>query len=318
MKVLPRDFVETREGLVFAVVDAVLEDDKVLAFLRYAPDSGVKRKVSTDEANSLLRHEYPRYLHRSARLDASLHAVPLADIAQHHRPRERLAAITQRGPQDAIEEDLLRLLELLATLGVPVERLGVTGSLLIGRQNPTSDIDLVAYGREAFFAARAMVSQLIKADKLEEPGEADWRVAFERRGCALGYDEFVRHERRKGNKGMIAGRKFDLALIQEVCAETDLGVWRKCGGALIRAQVVDSSNVFDQPARYRIDHPELSEILSFTHTYAGQAEAGEWVEAAGAIETHDDGRKRLIIGSSREAPGEYIRVLWERLQGPVA
>jgi predicted nucleotidyltransferase len=57
-----------------------------------------------------------------------------------------------------------------------------------------------------------------------------------------------------------------------------------------------------------IGHAEIGEILCFTHTYVGQALTGETVEAAGAVEACDDGRKRLVVGSSREAAGEFVRV----------
>ena len=144
---LPRDFIETKEGLVFAVVDSSLEDDKVLAFLRYAPTG----KLTTEAANGLLGKSYPQYLHYSTRLDAKLHAVPLYDITRHHQPRVRMQQLLANQPKDAIEAKLLRLVKLLADTGLDLTVLGVTGSLLIGRQTLNSDVDLVVYGRVYFF-----------------------------------------------------------------------------------------------------------------------------------------------------------------------
>jgi predicted nucleotidyltransferase len=72
--------------------------------------------------------------------------------------------------------------------------------------------------------------------------------------------------------------------------------------------VVDDAAAYDYPARYRVDDPEVGEILVFTHTYVGQAVRGEAIEAAGQLEEEASGRLRLVIGSSREAPGEYLRV----------
>ncbi len=304
---LPRDFIETAEGLVFAVVDGVPEDGKVLSFLRY----GTGGKVSTDAANRLLRERHPHYLHHSRRLDAKLHAVPIVKVLRHHRPRVRVRDLLAQGPQDAIEQKLLRLLRLLIDGGVPADALGVTGSLLIGRQTPASDLDLVVYGRENFFLARRRVAALIDDGQLHGLDEEAWREAYQRRGCELGYEEFLRHERRKGNKGMIDGTKFDLALIVESDDDSpeSPAVWRKTGKATVRGRVLDDSRAFDQPARYKIDHPRIGEVQSFTHTYAGQAITGEMIEAAGAVETADDGRQRLVVGSSREALGEFIRVL---------
>jgi uncharacterized protein len=48
--------------------------------------------------------------------------------------------------------------------------------------------------------------------------------------------------------------------------------------------------------------------VSFTPTYAGQAAAGEMIEASGWLEADTKGTLRLVVGTSRESPGEWIRV----------
>lgn len=77
------------------------------------------------------------------------------------------------------------------------------------------------------------------------------------------------------------------------------------GRATIEATVTDASLSFDSPAAYRVDHDEISRVVSFTHTYSGQALAGEVIEAKGVVEEHGDERW-LIVGTTREAKGEYI------------
>jgi len=311
MKPLARDFVETHEGLVFAVVTSSFQDDLVLGFLRYIPSAKGLRKVGTDEANAFLRKHHPRYLHHCKRRDAHLHAIPAHAVAVHHRPRERLTALRQRHPVDEVEAGLHRLVGLLVAEGIDASAIGVTGSVLIGGQHPASDLDLVVYERETFLRLRAAVLRLMADGRLHSLNDGDWLDAYSRRGCALTLDEFLRHERRKGNKGMVDGRKFDIALVTESAhAEPETG-WTKQGQCRIEARIADDRHAFDHPARYGLDHPEIVELYSFTHTYVGQAFSGERVEAEGYLEVAPDGRKRLIVGSSREAPGEYLRVLWE-------
>lgn len=308
MTYLPRDFIETSEGLVFAVVDAGLEAGRALCFLRYAPIEGRLRKLGTDAANAYLKAQAPGYLFHSARLDALLHGVPVERIRRHHRPRARIASLLAAEPQDAMEAKLLRLLELFAARGVELDRFGVTGSLLLGVQTPASDLDVVVYGREAFFQTRAAVRAACSAGELAGLDEADWQEAYGRRGCALDFAEYCWHERRKYNKGLVDGSKFDITLIGEGLP-LDAGPVRKRGMARVRAEVVDAQYAYDCPALYRLRHPELSEALSFTQTYAGQAEAGETVEIAGLLEETAQGRLRIVVGGSREAPGQYIKVL---------
>jgi len=48
----PKDFIETKQGLVFAVVEQGLEQGKVLCFLRYIKEEASWIKVNTQEANS--------------------------------------------------------------------------------------------------------------------------------------------------------------------------------------------------------------------------------------------------------------------------
>ena len=77
------------------------------------------------------------------------------------------------------------------------------------------------------------------------------------------------------------------------------------GKETIVAKVTDASRAFDNPAVYNVEHESVSRVLSFTHTYSGQALAGETIEACGVIEQHGTERW-LIVGTTREAKGEYI------------
>ena len=73
--------------------------------------------------------------------------------------------------------------------------------------------------------------------------------------------------------------------------------------------MINDTYAFDFPARYFIHHETIDEIVSYTATYVGQVQKGERVEAVGYIEQGSDGKKRLLVGTSREAVGEYIRIL---------
>jgi len=58
-----------------------------------------------------------------------------------------------------------------------------------------------------------------------------------------------------------------------------------------------------------IDNDLVSEVIVYTHTYVGQAQLGEKIEVSGSVEREmATGKCRLIVGSTREAIGEYIKV----------
>jgi uncharacterized protein len=311
--ILTKDFIETAEGLCFAVVqngaETCEDGNKVLCFLRYLKqDDGRWQKVSTEQANAYLKTHHPGYLHYSAVLDAQLHAVTMDNIVWHHQPRQRLQQVLNNPQRDKVEQDLYDLCLLFQQNGLDLAQVGVTGSILIGAQKQDSDIDLVFYRREAFHKARAMTADLIGKQQLGNLGEKDWQEAYARRSCDLSLQEYVWHERRKFNKALINGRKFDLNFVAET-GNVNSNVYQKCGEITVRCKITEDQYGFDYPALYSIDHESIKTVVCFIATYTGQAVVGEMVEISGLLEQAEAGCKRIVVGSSREAPGEYIKVI---------
>jgi len=305
---LSKDFIETAEGLIFAVVSQDIEQGKVLCFLRYVNNSPGWKKVTTEPANAFLKQHYPDYLHYSPVFDAHLHAVAIDRIVIHHKPKQRLQQIMQTNQQDKIERDLFRLCGLLQQQGLDLTQIGITGSLLVGVQKQSSDIDLVCYGRDIFHQCRAITRELIEQEKLQELNANDWQQSYQRRSCDLSFADYVWHERRKTNKAVINGRKFDLNFIDEL-KRSEATSYQKCGVITLQCTVIDDTHAFDYPAEFKIDHEQFDAVVCFTATYTGQAIKGEVVEVSGIVEQTQQGVKRIVVGSSREAHGEYIKVI---------
>ena len=303
-----KDFIETTEGLIFAVVEQGLEDGKVLCFLRYVHGSSGWKKFATEQANNLLQQQYPDYLYYSPILDAHLHAVATNRIIKHHQPKHRLQQLIQATWHDPVERDLFLLCELFERHGLDLTQIGITGSLLIGVQNQESDIDLVCYGRNVFHQCRAITRKLVEQGHLHALNDRDWQQSYQRRSCDLSFDDYVWHELRKYNKAVINGRKFDLNFI-DGCINSKTVRYQKCGAIMLQCRVTDDTHAFDYPAEFKIAHPQISSIVSFTATYTGQAICGETVDVSGMLEQSEQGIQRIVVGSSREAHGEYIRVI---------
>ncbi len=307
---LPKDFIETAEGLIFAVVSYFPEQEKVGCFLRYIRSGEGWKKVSTEEANALLNQQYPFYLFYSQQFDTSYHAVSPHDIIKHHKPEEKLIQLLSAKSTAPLCRQLERLITILTDKGADISTLGLTGSMLIDQQKKGSDIDLVVYGRLAFNTTRKAVELAIQDKTIMALDRTLMRDNFNRRAAALSYDEFAWHEYRKFNKASIEGTKFDIGmtcLTHELMQDHDQ--YHKEGQTQLTAMVIDDRYAFDFPARYTIDSNDISEILSFTHTYVGQAQKGESIEVAGSVESNvRTGKKRLVVGSTREAVGEYIKV----------
>jgi predicted nucleotidyltransferase len=311
LSILAKDFVETSESLIFAVVESGFEQEKVLCFLRYIGSGNRLKKVNTEQANQFLADKYPHYLYYSANKQAHCHALVLADIFKHHQPRAKLNKLLLAGGADEVENDCVQLCRLFEQHGMNLNDIGVTGSILISAHKSSSDIDLVFYSREVFNQARQITQQLIMQGDCSELTDDDWLESYDRRSCDLSYSEYVWHEKRKFNKALINQRKFDLSLVNATEQSDSQIAYEKIEAIVLNVKIMDDSLSFDYPAEFEVDHPQIKSIVCYTATYTGQAKTGEWVEVAGFVEQSADGGRRIVVGSSREAKGEYIKVINE-------
>jgi len=302
-----RDFVITKQDWIFSVVSYDLVGEDVKCLLRYIPDEkgervseiGRYRKLEFYEAYEFLRKNRPEYL-------KDVHVVPKRDIKEILRPEVRLQVIAER------EENARTIYEFLGRY-IPKERIGITGSFLCGLNSEESDLDFVIYGREHFNKAREVVRDANEEGLTAEINDGLWRQIYQKRKPELSYEDFVAHEMRKGHRGTIGGTYFDILYVRdaEELKRLDSRNYEKgerAGYMQITAEVKDASFAFDSPAIYEIAHPEVNKVLSFTHTYAGQALTGETIEARGVIERTKH-ETRLVVGTTREAKGEWIRSL---------
>jgi uncharacterized protein len=293
-----RDFVEDQDGWLYAV-STYDNTDRVGCLLRYVPDpvgprqhpSGTRyRKFDFEEAYAWIRCHKPQY-------DDIIHRVPLSDVKRVLRPDAEFARIEARDR---------RVKELARLLALPQGSIGCTGSLLLGLEAETSDIDLVVYG-PAWFLGQQRLKQAIKAGIIEDLSLDMWRTVYAKRQPEIPFDQFMAHELRKWNRGVFGGTYFDLLYTR---ANEDLGCvptrrGEVLGRRTIEATVTDASLAFDSPAVYEVEHDEITRVLSFTHTYSGQALSGEVIEACGVCERHGD-ECWLVVGTTRSARGEYI------------
>ncbi|MCQ1538851.1 DNA polymerase subunit beta [Methanocalculus taiwanensis] len=293
-----RDFLIDQDGGIYAV-SVYDNDERAGCVLRYLPDPDGERacgngqryrKIEFDEAFAWIREHHPEW-------NDTVHRIPLDQIATVLKPEEKIQEIIRRDS---------RVRNLASLFNLPEKSFGCTGSLLCGLENEASDIDLVIYG-EHWFSAQRQLADAVSKGLIPEMSEEMWRKVYRKRVPEISFDDFIAHEARKYNRGEYEGTYFDLLFSRGYTEQNAVPIKKgvPTGRDVIEATVTDASLAFDNPSVYAIDHEEISYVLSFTHTYAGQALAGEMIEAAGVIEDHGD-EKWLIIGTTREARGEYI------------
>ncbi|MHC1589108.1 MAG: nucleotidyltransferase domain-containing protein [Methermicoccaceae archaeon] len=305
-----RDFLITCDGLVFSVVDYVPQEyygggEGIRAMLRYIPDEQGERrrggtaytKLDTAQAFSYMREHHPDWVF-------DVFAVPESEVCEHLKADEMLERVA------AHDFKLSALVEWLEGCGIPKESMGITGSRLTGLATEHSDIDFVVYG-EQWWNARRALEELSCDDPVRTLDEVMWRRIYEKRKPHTSFDEFVLHEQRKHNRGVVGDTYFDLLYVRDYEGVSEYApprTTRRVGMRTLTAEVVGDKYAFDAPAIYEIDHPDVSMVVSYTHTYAGQAFKGEVLEARGMLEKTPDGFQ-LVVGTTREAVGEWIRSL---------
>jgi predicted nucleotidyltransferase len=247
-----------------------------------------------DQAFGFLKEARPGYIR-------DLHVVPEADVLRLYQPSFGLKVIAGSDPR------VRRIASILAEGGVPWEEMGITGSMLVGLHAPSSDIDFVVYG-PWWWRARAILERAKAKCEIQDLDEATWQKIYAKRKPETGFEEFLQHEKRKGNRGMIDGTYFDLLFTRDWSQIQPQLPGKPAGRSRIEARVTDAEFAFDSPAILRLDHDEVREIFCYSHTYAGQALPGETVQAQGVLEETAQGL-RLVVGTTREAKGEWIRSL---------
>ena len=295
-----RDFIVTKDDWIFAVADYCHEDG-IRSILRYVPDpqgtrgTGKKyRKMDFDDAFIFMRKARPEWV-------SDVHIVPWDSVKEILAPDKRLPQITEKNEKvKAIVKSLEK--------HVPLENMGVTGSLLPGLEIGSSDIDFIVYGSSWFTARDIIRREKQKKNPITEISDDMWQDIYKKRRPDISFDEFLLHEIRKGNRGMVGGTYFDLLYVRDWKDIAPCLRGTDVGNKTIEATVTNADFAFDSPAIYKIDHPEISYVLSYTHTYAGQALVGERIEARGMVEIVGN-MKRLIVGTTREPKGEWIRSL---------
>lgn len=350
-QVRTRDFIYTTDDLYFASTNYIHPENRVISFLRYIPDpegdrekDGKRyRKVGSEEAYSFLRENYPDYLYFSDVTNVEMMGVPLDKVERIIKPENRLLGLKktfESGGEVKNPELISKLMDVADFFhfiaDIPYDHLGISGSILPGLQkDDVSDLDFVVYGLDnhrraiaAFKEHRGKEVYIEEVDKhitVEGITNDYWDFVYDKRmfDSSLTKEEFRWYENRKANRGTINGTLFDILATKdydEIEGTWGDTVYEPQGIAKIECDIVSALGAFDNPSLYTIENIEVlegvdvefTEVVSFTHTYAGEVIDGEHVIAKGKVEkviVNGEFRNyRLVVGTTREAIDEYLKL----------
>ena len=290
-----RDFL--RVGDWFFSVVGYRNDPEVKCFLRYVPDEKGDRILNGRRYRKLTHDEAVRV---GKYFKNGIFYVPHEDIDEVYKPEERLSFAKRAA-------EVRKIVDFFREAEIPEDKMGVTGSRLLGLEGEDSDVDFVVYGKW-WFEAREKLRKGIQTGRVQEPDSDTWDFIYRKRKITMPYDVFLVHERRKYHRAFIGSTYFDLLYVRDYSeidrdVPEDMGV--KVEKGVVEAELTDDSLIFDYPGYYPIAHDRIRAVLCFTHTFVGQAFKGERILAAGDIEMIN-GNYYLVVGTKREVQDEFI------------
>lgn len=323
------DFLETKGGLIFHVKGVSHPPDRTIAFLRYIPDKDgdrgegdtkYRKIYPVEERYKFLRSNHPHYIFYSKKWNREIQAVPTSRIKKIYRPEEKLKELKEKENPSSLEKLIVGSSEkIIEEAGVKEDRLGVTGSILVGLEKETSDIDLIAYGEEECRKVYSALKRLRKEGGLIRPysmEEARRIAKFRWEDTGLSIQKLAELEKKKILHGMIGDRDFFMRLVKEEDEiEHKYGVYScsQIGKFKLEGSISENGDSIFTPNQYGVGDAQvvggssydIRKLFSYRGRFTEQVSKGDQIKAYGRIEKitlQNEEYYRLLLGK----PEEYL------------
>lgn len=328
------DLIKTKSNVVFDVKGLVHPPNKVIAFPRFIPstegtrygkDATYGKVYSLDERFKYLKENHPELIVYDPVFGETLCEVPIADVAEHYKPPEKLAQLRSQKNLSALESKALQLATTLKEkANIPWSSIGISGSIMAGLTTQTSDIDPLVYGvensRKAYGALWELFNDEASGFKPYSREELKTLFDFRSKDTLMSFEDFVLVESRKAFQGMYRGTDYFIRFVKEhdeVIEQYGDVCYQNRGYAKISATIADNTDSLFTPCTYRIQNPQviegpnltpIKEISSFRGRFCEQATADEAIVAQGKVELVTDKKSssqhyRIILGNK---PSDYM------------
>jgi len=323
----------TKDNFVFYTFGYEHPPNRVFAFLKYVPSklkphfpleflsrhwklgknelTRPKQLYTASNFQKLLetfRRDFPDYVYFCP-LRQKLLVAPLRSLIKRvYEPNQCLQKLLMKKRKDKLEAMTVELAKLLSTAsGVPLEDLGVHGSIALNMHSSKSDVDLVVYGARNFRKVEKAVAKLVGEGRLKYH-------------CSHRLDRFRKHRLKFEGKNFVytAVRK-----PEEVTSKYGDHRYLQVKPIAFRCTVIDDSQAMFRPAIYRItnyrplnpaseipQNQKPSTVVSMVGLYRNVARKGEKIEVSGFLEQVEDTNSgkihfQVVVGSGT-FEDEYI------------
>ncbi|MGY5875553.1 MAG: hypothetical protein RTU30_07390 [Candidatus Thorarchaeota archaeon] len=321
-------FIITQDDHIFEVKGLLHPADRLIAYLRYVPDSAGDRTTtdgrhyrkiySLKEREEYLRGTKVDYLWFDNTLGRNVQSVPNTAVALIQDPVDALRQFRDMGGHASPLQDVtVKLAQILVERSeISWSDIGVTGSQLVNLATSKSDIDLVVFGDSV---GRKVFSMLLREfDSIPELVRysdelLDTHVSFRWGSKNTRLEKLREIERRKVLQGIINGYEFFIRLVK---LPEDLSFsygdvsFRDDGISTAVCKVTSSIDRMFTPCIYEVECDSISDlrrIVSFRGRFTEHALEGMDVGVKGRLElvSSADGAKyrRFVLG---ENPDDYM------------
>ena len=178
-------------------------------------------------------------------------------MVKHYTPQHTVTELFATQNLAGLRLKVLHVLRCVAEMAdVSLERLGISGSIMLGLEGEGSDIDLVVYGLRGSQKVRAAILKAMAEGRLIRrlEGERLEDLYLSRsKDTQMSYEDFKRVEERKSNQGLFGNTSFfirylkDWGEVDERYGEYQI---RRLGYAKITAEVLDATQAHFTQAIY--------------------------------------------------------------------
>ncbi len=319
------DFIETAEGLIFDVKGLVHPPDRAIAFLRYYPSANGKRERNGQrydkvyhlaERFDFLKQHYSKYLYDDSVFGRELQGIPHPLVKSVYQPKESLVKLMELEKRDALQQDVVTFTEIIEERAkIPLESLGISGSIQVDLHGSSSDIDLIVYGRRE---ARTLQLALRRAHMVPQEGILAYRAdtyppVYNLRwsGTGIPLETMLLVDGLKSMHGIFGGHHYFIRAVlnwEELQEQYGDRKYRQIGHARARCRVTDDRDGLFTPCRYEVDDVtflkgresnDVREIVSFRGRFAEHVRQDEEVVVQGTIESVEQGKEkwtRFLLG----------------------
>lgn len=322
------DFVELSDGSIFEVKGLNHPNYGVIAYPRYIPDDKgerirqgrrYRRLYTFKEREKVLKEKFPELYTYNLYYDRLLPIVPWSKVRIHYKPQDTVRELSSSQNVSGLRLKALEFVKYISKeADISMNNIGISGSIMLGLEGESSDIDVIVYGLKESSKVRAVILNAMKEGTvLQRLSEAMLKelYLFRSKDTTMRYEDFRRVEQRKSNQGLFKSTLFFVRYIREWDEVKErYGEYsiKRLGYAKISAKVADASEAHMCPAIYILkDVSVLSgsswitvdRIITWRGRFAEQAFKDETIVAQGFVEEVSFGNtviRQMVVGEEAQ------------------